>query len=86
MVGLGAYLAWTRDERSSRIRRAGLVAAVCGAFLGAWLGCYALSGLLAPAAAIAGAGAAANLGLLCVEHFRRWPDRAWRTPATRKSS
>ncbi|MGN9821364.1 alpha/beta hydrolase [Streptomyces sp. SD11] len=86
MVGLGAYLAWTRAERSSRRRRAGLVAAVCGAFLGAWIGCYALSGLLAPAAAIVGAGAAANLGLLCVEHFRKWPDRMWQIPAVLKSS
>jgi hypothetical protein len=86
MVGLGAYLAWTREERSSQIRRAGLVAAVCGAFLGAWLGCYALVGLLAPAAAIVGAGAAANLGLLCVEHFRRGPHHVRHAPVSLNNS
>ncbi|MFC8193901.1 alpha/beta hydrolase [Streptomyces sp. NPDC057298] len=86
MVGIGAYLAWTREERSSQIRRAGLVASICGAFLGAWLGCYALAGLLAPAAAIVGAGAAANLGLLCVEHFRRGPHHVRHASAAALSS
>lgn len=83
LIGLGAYLAWTRREQPPRLRRAGLIAAVCGAFLGAWLGSYAITGLLAPATGIVGAGAAANLGLLCVTHFRgRLPGRVRNEPVT----
>ncbi|MFE7441208.1 alpha/beta fold hydrolase [Streptomyces chartreusis] len=70
MVGLGAYLAWTHRQRPSEVRRAGLTAAVGGAIFGAWLGCNAMPGLTTPAPAIIGAAAAANFGLLCVEHLR----------------
>jgi pimeloyl-ACP methyl ester carboxylesterase len=66
-VGLGIHLAWTRRDRARNVRTIGLVAAVAGALVGAWLGFHATEGLLALLTTIAGATAAANLVLLALD-------------------
>ncbi|GLY43358.1 hypothetical protein Amsp01_093810 [Amycolatopsis sp. NBRC 101858] len=82
LIGLGAYLAWTHRDRTSPSRHRAVVMAVGGALAGAFLGCSALPGFAAPAAAMAGAAAAANLALLCVDI----PWRRRHIPATGKAS
>ena len=66
-VGLGAYAAWTRRERSAWNRRAGLAAAVGGALLGATLGFGAAADLASLLTTIVGAAAAANLALVALD-------------------
>jgi pimeloyl-ACP methyl ester carboxylesterase len=63
-IGVGVALAWL-DPTDRRARRAaGVVAAVGGALVGAWLGLHATDGPLAVLATIAGTAAAANLALI----------------------
>jgi pimeloyl-ACP methyl ester carboxylesterase len=63
-VGAGIALAWL-DPADRRVRQAaGVVLAVGGALVGAWLGFHATDGPLAALATIAGAAAAANLALI----------------------
>ena len=52
-IGLGIYLAWV--DRSSSAKRVGLLAAMAGALVGAWLGFHATTGLLAVITTIGGA-------------------------------
>ncbi|HEX6354963.1 alpha/beta hydrolase [Actinophytocola sp.] len=73
-VGLGIHLAWRRRDQARNVRTIGLVAAVAGALVGAWLGFHAMDGLLALLTTIAGATAAANLVLLAL-------DIAWERPS-----
>jgi RND superfamily putative drug exporter len=63
-IGLGIYLAWV--DRS-RARRFGLVGALAGALVGAWLGYHAETGLLAVITTIVGAAVGANLILLALD-------------------
>jgi pimeloyl-ACP methyl ester carboxylesterase len=70
-VGLGAWAAWTRDDRPGR---AALAVTLAAAGAGALLGHGAGSTLTAPLTAIAGAAAAANLALVILElRLRRRP-------------
>ena len=77
-IGLGIYYAWLDRERTARTRTAGLVAAVAGALVGAFLGFHATSDLLALVTAIVGAAAGANLIVLGLDIVR---DRSAREPA-----
>ena len=64
LQGAGIALAWL-DPADRRARRAaGVVLAVGGALVGAWLGFHATGGVLAVLTTIAGAAAAANLALI----------------------
>lgn len=69
-VGMGVYLAWSNRAYSGGTRRAGSAAALAGGLLGAWLGFYAVEGMLALATSIVGAGVAANLALLVLDIVR----------------
>jgi pimeloyl-ACP methyl ester carboxylesterase len=64
MIGVGAYLAWAHRDLPLKVRRTSLAATVVAAFIGAVLGSGALPGLAAPATAMLGAAAAANLALV----------------------
>jgi pimeloyl-ACP methyl ester carboxylesterase len=72
-VGLGTWAAWVRSGRPSRTA---LAVAVGAAVLGAGLGHRAGATLTAPLTAIAGAAAAANLGLLILERRLHRPQPA----------
>ena len=78
-VGLGIYWAWVRRPLAQRVRTAGLVAAVAGAFAGAWLGFHVTAGLVAVFTTIVGSAAGANLFLLVLDSVR---DREARETAT----
>ncbi len=78
-IGLGIYWAWVRRPLAPRVRTAGLVAAVAGAFAGAWLGFHVTAGLVAVFTAIIGSAAGANLFLLILDSVR---DREARETAT----
>jgi len=75
-IGLGAYLAWVRRDRSGNIKTIGLTAAVAGAIVGAWLGFHATGGILALITAIVGAAAGANLILLAFDITRDRSNRS----------
>ncbi|MFD4636068.1 alpha/beta fold hydrolase [Lentzea sp. NPDC058436] len=64
LIGLGAYLAWVRPEWARSVRRRGVVVAIGAALAGALLGTWAMPGMVAPLAAVAGAAAAVNLALV----------------------
>jgi pimeloyl-ACP methyl ester carboxylesterase len=81
-VGLGIYLGWVDRDRSARTRTAGIVAAMTGALIGAWLGFHATAGLLAVITTIVGAAVVANLILLALDIAR---DRSARELATATS-
>lgn len=66
-IGYGAYCAWTRRDRTSRLRRRALAAAPAAALAGAWLGFSAAEGLAGAVTAIIGATLAANLTLLSLD-------------------
>ncbi|KUL29679.1 alpha/beta fold hydrolase [Actinoplanes awajinensis] len=75
-VGIGAHLCWTRPDRSARMRRAGLSAAIGGATLGAVIGYGSADGIVAPLWAVLGAAAATNFALValdCAAAARRRP-------------
>jgi uncharacterized membrane protein YdfJ with MMPL/SSD domain/pimeloyl-ACP methyl ester carboxylesterase len=66
-IGLGIYLAWVdRDARASA-RMIGFLASMATAFVGAWLGFNATTGLMAVVTTIVGAAIAANLTLLVLD-------------------
>jgi hypothetical protein len=66
-IGLGIYYAWVRRDRPAAIKRAGFVAAMGGALVGAFLGFIAAAGLLALVTAIVGAAAGSNLALIVLD-------------------
>ncbi len=66
-TGLGIYLAWVNRDWSATTKTTGFAAAAGGALVGAWLGFYATTGLLALITAIAAAAAATNLLLLALD-------------------
>jgi pimeloyl-ACP methyl ester carboxylesterase len=66
-VGLGIYLAWLNRDWAAKIKTTGVVAAISGGLIGAWLGFNATSGFLALATAIIGAAVGANLILLILD-------------------
>ncbi|HEY2602403.1 MAG TPA: alpha/beta hydrolase [Thermoleophilaceae bacterium] len=66
-VGLGIYWAWVRRDWDTRTKTAGLVAALGGAVIGAWLGFGVIDGLFAVLTAIAGAAIGANLIVLVLD-------------------
>ncbi|AGZ40796.1 alpha/beta fold hydrolase [Actinoplanes friuliensis] len=72
-VGLGTWAAWVRHNRP---RRTALAVALGAAVAGALLGYSAGATLTAPLTAIAGAAAAANLGLLILDHRLHRPRAA----------
>jgi pimeloyl-ACP methyl ester carboxylesterase len=63
-IGLGLYFAWVNREWSAGTKSAGIVAALGGALVGAWMGFHAGEGLLALLTAIVGATASGNLALV----------------------
>jgi pimeloyl-ACP methyl ester carboxylesterase len=69
-IGVGIYWAWVHRDWSARSKRVGLGAAATGALAGAWLGFYAIDGLLAILTAIVAAVAGANLALLVLDMSR----------------
>ncbi len=66
-IGLGIYWAWVRSDWSATTKTAGLVAALGGTLLGAWLGFHATAGLVALITAIVGATVGANLLLIALD-------------------
>jgi hypothetical protein len=86
-VGFGAYLAWSRRERTGFARRAGLPVALTGALLGALLGFGAGQDLTSLLTTIVGAAAVANLALLVLDRpfARRVDHRPARTLMSRLS-
>ena len=71
-VGLGIYWAWVHSDWSSATKTVGLVAAMGGALVGAWLGFNATEGLLALITVIAGAAVGANLALIVLGMTWEW--------------
>jgi pimeloyl-ACP methyl ester carboxylesterase len=69
-VGLAIFWAWVNRDQSSRPKTAGLVAAVGGAVIGAWLGFHVIGGLFAVLTATIGAAVGANLILLVLDIVR----------------
>jgi hypothetical protein len=63
-VGSGIYLAWVHKGRTLWILVGGLVLALGGAGLGAWLGRALVDGLTGALAAVVGAAIGANLALV----------------------
>ena len=63
-VGLAIYCAWVDRRTDAATKAYGFAAAVAGALAGAALGFASTEGLLAPVAAIVGAGAVANLAVI----------------------
>jgi pimeloyl-ACP methyl ester carboxylesterase len=78
-IGLGIYWAWVRRALAPRARTAGFVAAVGGAFVGAWFGFHVIAGLIAVFTTIVGSAVGANLILLVLDSAR---DRTAREAAT----
>ena len=66
-VGLGIYWAWVHRDWSTRAKTTGLVAALAGALVGAWLGFNATAGLFAVLTAIVGATVVGNLIVLALD-------------------
>jgi hypothetical protein len=66
-IGLGVYLAWVNHQLPSSTRTIGLVAAVAGALVGAWLGFNATEGLVALVTAIVGSAVGANLLVILLD-------------------
>jgi hypothetical protein len=66
-IALGLYFAWVNRDWSGRTKRMGFIAAVAGAFAGAWLGFNVIEGLPALFTSIAGATAIGNLLLLSLD-------------------
>jgi hypothetical protein len=81
-IGLGIYWAWVRRALAPKARTAGFVAAVGGAFVGAWLGFHVTAGLIAVFTTIVGSAAGANLILLVLDSARdrTAPEYATATP------
>jgi hypothetical protein len=69
-IGLGIYWAWVRRALAPRARTAGFVAAVAGAFVGAWFGFHVTAGLVAVFTTIVGSAVGANLILLVLDTAR----------------
>ena len=69
-IALGTYLAWINPNRPARATIIGIAVATAGAFVGAWLGFHATSGLLAAITTIIGAAVGANLGLIALDAAR----------------
>jgi pimeloyl-ACP methyl ester carboxylesterase len=70
VIGLGVYLAWVNRVASATPTNTGLVSAVAGSLVGAWLGFNVTDagfGFLAPFVAIVGATAGANLALILLD-------------------
>ena len=63
-IGLAIYCAWVDRGGDAATKAYGFAAAVAGALAGAALGFASTDGLLAPVAAIVGAGAVANLAVI----------------------
>lgn len=63
-IGVGIALAWLDPAGRRERQAAGVVLAVSGALIGAWLGFHATDGLLALLTTIVGSAAAANLALI----------------------
>jgi pimeloyl-ACP methyl ester carboxylesterase len=78
-IGLGIYWAWVSRALAPKARTAGFVAAVGGAFVGAWLGFHVTGGLIAVLTTIVGSAVGANLILLVLDTAR---DRTAREAAT----
>jgi hypothetical protein len=78
-VGLGMYWAWVHRDSSAETKRAGFVAGVGGALVGAWLGFNATVGILAVVTTIVGAAVGANLNLIVL-------DIAWARSARDRSA
>lgn len=74
-IGLGTYWAWVRRDWPAQARTAGLVAALGGALISAWLGLNAADGPLALATTIVGATVGANLALIFLDIARDRPGR-----------
>jgi hypothetical protein len=75
-IGAGVYAGWVRRDTPTAMHAKGIRNAALGALVGAWLGFHATSGLVALVTTIAGAAAAANLGLLVLDI---WTERAARS-------
>jgi pimeloyl-ACP methyl ester carboxylesterase len=69
-IGLGIYWAWVPRAPAAGARTAGFVAAVAGAFVGAWLGFHVTAGLIAVFTTIVGSAVGANLILLVLDSAR----------------
>ena len=69
-IGLGIYAGWVRRDLAPGARTAGFVAALAGAFAGAWLGFHVVTGFVAVATTIVGAIVGANLVLLVLDSAR----------------
>ena len=69
-IGLGIYWAWVHRAWPAETRRLGLLAAVGGAIVGAWLGFNVTAGFLALGTAILGAALGANLSLILFDVAR----------------
>jgi len=70
VIGLGVYLAWVNRVASATPTNTGLVSAVAGSLVGAWLGFNVTDagfGFLAPFVAIVGATAGSNLALILLD-------------------
>jgi hypothetical protein len=63
-IGTGTYWAWVDRDWPAVVRRQGWRMAALGSLVGAWLGFYASTGLLAPATTILGAAITVNLVLI----------------------
>jgi pimeloyl-ACP methyl ester carboxylesterase len=72
-IWLGVYAGWVSTETPKAMRAKGIGTAAFGAVLGAALGFYATSGLLALITAIIGAAVVSNLSLLVLDI---WTERA----------
>lgn len=68
-VGLGTYLAWVNQIWPVPTRVRGLVAALAGGLVGAWLGFNATGGLPAVITATVGTAAGANLALIFLDVY-----------------
>jgi hypothetical protein len=69
-IGLGIYWAWVERDRPAETKRIGLAGALLSAIVGGWLGFHVTADLLAVFTTIAGAAAAANLGLITLDIAR----------------
>jgi pimeloyl-ACP methyl ester carboxylesterase len=74
-IWLGVYAGWVRSNTPKAMRAKGVGAAGVGAVVGAALGFYATSGLVALITAIIGAAVVSNLSLLVLDI---WTERAAR--------
>lgn len=69
-VALVVHLAWLNRDAPLVTRRVGFAVAQASGLVGAWLGFYAVDGILAPVTAIVGAGVGANVALLVLDALR----------------